>query len=121
VGVVNGQWWRFIAEVSPGLTLSLAGLVAAFAPFALMRRSGHGRARSAIAYLAGLAAGLAATVALAVAFEPLARSSPVVEAGLFGAFFGPFAGMLRAKWERPARRRRRPAARSPYRQAASRL
>jgi hypothetical protein len=120
VGVVNGQWWRFVAEVSPGLTLSLAGLVAAFAPYFLMRRSGRGRARSAIAYLAGLAAGLIVTAALTIALQPLARSGLIVEAGLFGAFFGPFAGMLRAKWERPARRRR-PAARSPYRQAANRL
>jgi hypothetical protein len=112
VGVVSTQWWRFVAEVLPGLALSLAGLLAAFSPYALLRQAGRGRAREAIAYLAGLAAGLALTVVLAIAFQPLARPGAIVEAGLFGAFFGPFAGLLRAKWERPRRRSRRSAARS---------
>jgi len=112
VGAVSSQWWRFVAEISPGLTLSLAGFLAAFAPYALLRQFGRGRARSAIAFLSGLAAGLALTVVLAIVFRALGKPSIIAEAGLFGSFFGPFAGMARAKWERPARRARRPAVKS---------
>jgi len=118
---VTSQWWRFMAEVSPGLALSLAGLIAAFAPYALLRRTRRGRARTAIAYLSGLAAGLALTAALALVFRPLVRVGAIAEAGLFGAFFGPFAGMLRAAWERPRRRGGRPRARSGSRPALAGL
>lgn len=104
-----------MTEVSPGLALSLAGLLAAFTPYALLRKTGRGRARGAIAYLAGLAAGLALTAVLVFAFEPFVRAGPIAEAGLFGAFFGPFAGMLRAKWERPRRRAGRSRGRSTAR------
>ena len=115
MGVVSTQWWRFVAEVLPGLVLALAGVLAAFTPYALLRKTGKGRARSAIAYLSGLAVGLALTVVLAALFQPLVRSGRVAEAGLLGAFLGPFAGMLRARWERPRRRAARSRRRSPSR------
>jgi hypothetical protein len=111
-GVVNSQWWRFVAEVSPGLVLSLVGVVAALAAYALLRQSTRGRAREAIAYLSGLVAGLVLTLVLAAVFRPLARAGAIAEAGLFASFFGPFAGMARAKWERPRRRARRSAGRN---------
>ena len=111
---MTSQWWRFVAEVSPGLTLCLAGLLAAFVPYALLRQYGRGRACEAIAYLSGLAVGLALTIVLARLFRPLVLPSAIAEAGLFGAFFGPFAGVARAKWEGPPpRRTRRSNARSP--------
>jgi len=112
MGVVNSQWWRFVAEISPGLTLSLAGFLAAFTPYALLRQFGRGRAREAIAYLSGLAGGLALTVVLALVFQPVVRANTIAEAGLFASFFGPFAGMARAKWERPRRRGRKSPRRS---------
>jgi hypothetical protein len=116
VDAVTSPWWRFVAEVSPGLTLCLAGFLAAYAPYALLKQYGRGRACEAIAYLAGLAVGLALTVVLARLFQPLAPSSAIAEAGLAGAFFGPFAGLARAKWEGPPPRRgRRASGRSPSR------
>jgi hypothetical protein len=112
---VNSYWWRFLAEISPGLTLSLVGLLAAAVAYRLLRQSERGRARSAIAYLAGLITGLALTMVLASLFKPVARTTIVVEAGLLSAFFAPFAGMMVAKWERPARRTRAGARREPAR------
>jgi hypothetical protein len=104
---VNSQWWRFVAEVAPGLALCIAGLLAAYVPYTLLRQYGRGRARSAVAYLAGLAAGLGLTVALALVLQAMVPPGVIVEAGLAGAFFGPFAGMARAKWEGPPPRRAR--------------
>jgi hypothetical protein len=106
VSNVNSYWWRFLAEISPGLTLSLVGLLAAAPAYRLLRKSGRGRAQSAVAYLAGLITGLALTMLLASLFKPVARTTMLAEAGLLSAFFAPFAGMLVAKWERPARRNR---------------
>jgi hypothetical protein len=85
-------------------------MLAACPAHTLLRQYGRGRAREAIAYLAGLAAGLALTAALLFVF-PVVSAGRIAEAGLIGAFFGPFAGMLRAKWERPRRRAGRPRAR----------
>jgi predicted lysophospholipase L1 biosynthesis ABC-type transport system permease subunit len=104
VSIVNSYWWRFLAEISPGLTLSLVGLLAATPAYRLLRQSGRGRARSAVAYLAGLITGLALTLALATVFKHIARTTIIAEAGVLSAFFAPFAGMLVAKWERPVRR-----------------
>jgi hypothetical protein len=91
------------------VTLLLVGFLAAVAPYSLLKRSTRGRARSAVAYLAGLATGIASMLVAAALLQPMVGAAIIAEAGLFGAFFGPFAGMLRAKWQRPARRRRVPA------------
>jgi hypothetical protein len=113
VDAVTSPWWRFVAEVSPGLTLCLAGFLAAYTPYALLRQYGRGRACEAVAYLSGLAVGLSLTILLARLFQSLVPPSAIAEAGLAGAFFGPFAGMARAKWEGPPKRARRSNGRSP--------
>jgi uncharacterized protein YqgC (DUF456 family) len=69
----------------------------------VLRRTGEGRARSAIAYLIGLAVGIAAAALLPHA------DSPTLESGLLAAFVGPFVGMARAGYMR--RRRERDKAR----------
>jgi hypothetical protein len=104
---VDNYWWHFLEETSPGVTLSLVGLLAALPAYTLLRQSGAGRARSAVAYLAGLITGLVSTIVLATLLGPLARTTMTAEAGFLSAFFAPFAGMLRAKWQRPAKRSRR--------------
>jgi hypothetical protein len=111
VSVVSSHWWRFVAEISPGLTLALVGFLAAVPPYSLLRKSGRGRARSAVAYLAGLVTGLASAVVVTALLLPTVGRATIAEAGLFSAFFGPFAGMVRATWERTGRRQRRTAAR----------
>jgi hypothetical protein len=108
---VSSHWWRFVVEISPGLTLALVGFLAAVPPYSLLRKSGRGRARSAVAYLAGLITGLAAAVIVTALLQPAVARAAIAEAGLFSAFFGPFAGMVRATWERTGRRHRRTAAR----------
>jgi hypothetical protein len=115
VSIVNSNWWRFLAEIAPGLTLSLVGLLAAAPAYRLLRQSERGRARSAVAYLAGLITGLALTIVLAALLKPVVRTTMVPEAGLLSAFFAPFAGMLLAKWERPTKRNRSNARREPPR------
>jgi hypothetical protein len=106
---VTSYWWRFVTETSPGVTLLLVGLLAAAPAYSLLRRSARGRARGAIAYLAGLATGVASMVAAAALLQPVVRTAIIVEAGLLSAFFGPFAGMLCAKWQKPTRKKRTPA------------
>jgi hypothetical protein len=115
VSIVNSNWWRFLVEISPGLTLSLVAFLAAASAYRLLRKSGRGRAQSAVAYLTGLISGLALTIVLATLFKPIVRTTMVAEAGLFSAFFAPFAGMLLAKWERPVRRNRSNARRESVR------
>jgi hypothetical protein len=102
---VTSYWWRFVVETSPGVTLLLVGFFAAAPPYSLLKRSARGRARGAIAYLAGLATGVASMVVAAALLRPMVGTAIIAEAGLLSAFFGPFAGMLCAKWRRPARRR----------------
>lgn len=111
---VHSYWWSFVADASPGVTLILVGFLAAMPPYVLLRPSGRGRARSAIAYLSGLATGLVATVLMAgmlLAFVDLAfvDTDAIAVAGLFSSFFCPFVGMARAKWDRPPKKPRRAA------------
>jgi hypothetical protein len=94
-----------VVDVSPGLTLAIAGVAAASAAYSVMRKSSKGRARSAIAYLSGLAVGLLATATLAAVTAPLADAASLLSPGLLGSFFAPFAGLVRAKWEGPVRKR----------------
>jgi hypothetical protein len=105
---MNSYWSRLAVETSPGLTLALVAFLAALPPYSVLRQRGRGRARSAVAYLLGLAAGLASTVVLALLLEHFADPSVIIGAGLTAAFFAPFVGMARAKWERPRRPRRSP-------------
>jgi hypothetical protein len=96
-------WSSLASETSPGLALVVAAVLASLASYSLLKHASRGRARSAIAYLSGLILGLSATIALA----PFADPATVVGPGVLGAFFGPFLGMVRAKWEGPPKRRRR--------------
>jgi hypothetical protein len=44
-------------------------------------------------------------VVAAALLQPMVRTAIIAEAGLLSAFFGPFAGMLCAKWHKPARKK----------------
>jgi hypothetical protein len=94
-------WSSLAGEASPGLTLAGVALLASLPPYKLLRQSREGRARSAVGYLAGFLAGLAATAFLAIVVLESADRTAVMEAGVWAAFFGPFIGMIRAKWEGP--------------------
>jgi hypothetical protein len=107
VDVMNMVWSSLAGEASPGLTLAGVAVLAALPPYKLLRQSSHGPARSAIGYLSGLLAGLAATAFLAIVVLGFANRSAVVEAGAWAAFFGPFVGMARAKWDGPRKSPRR--------------
>jgi len=96
------------SETSPGLVLAVAAVLASVASYSLLRHGSRGRARSALSYLCGLAAGLAATTSCMAFLQPYADPAVMLGPGVLGSFFGPFVGMLRAKWEGPPKRRRRP-------------
>ena len=94
----------------PGLALVWVAVMAAIPAHVIVRQSRRGRARTAIAYLAGFGAGLVMTLALGVIVASFRDDSPeVVPLGIFGAFVGPFIGMARAAWLRPTRRTSRDA------------
>jgi hypothetical protein len=93
-------WVRFAADVLPGVTLIFVGALSALPAHRIVRRQRPGRARSAIGYLSGFALGLSTSVLLGLIV------GAAKETGLLAAFFGPFIGMARAKWERPIRRPR---------------
>ncbi|HJZ32548.1 MAG TPA: hypothetical protein VKF35_15635 [Hyphomicrobiaceae bacterium] len=94
------------SDVLPAIAFWLVALLAAIPAFSLMRHRKRGRARSAIAYLAGLFLGLMLTIVMAiVAAAVLAIDSPIFSAGAAAAFLGPFTGIVHAKLRRPARRR----------------
>jgi hypothetical protein len=104
---MHNPWLPLFVAVAPGAVVVLIGLLSALPSFALLRRSQRGRARSAIAYLAGFLAGVGATTLVALFFKTLPDlKTPVVEAGIVAAFLGPFAGMGRANWVRRRRPRR---------------
>jgi hypothetical protein len=105
---MHTYWSSLVAETPPGLALVAATVLAGLAPYALMKATRRGRARTSLAYLLGLAVGLLVTVFLAAIVSPYRDAGSIIGPGLLGAFFGPFIGMLRAKWEGPARKRRSP-------------
>lgn len=96
-----------LGDVSPGLALALVAFLAAVPPYLALSQSARGRARSAVSYLLGLAAGLATTVGSVIALGAHADAQAIVAAGLMASFFSPFLGMLRAKWQRKGRPARR--------------
>jgi hypothetical protein len=104
---MHGYVSSLVGELSPGLVLGLTALLAATPPYLTLCQTTRGRARSAIAYLTGLCAGLAGTVVAVATLQATADADAVVAAGLIGSFFAPFAGMLRAKWRRKPRPRRK--------------
>ena len=96
------------SETSPGVVLVVAAVLASVASYSLLRHASRGRARSALSYLCGMATGLVATTSCMMILHPYADPAIMIGPGILGAFFGPFLGMLRAKWEGPPKRRRRP-------------
>ena len=106
---MDSYWLSLAVDTSPGLTLAMVAFLAALPPYTLLRKSSRGRARSAVAYLLGFAIGLASTALFAVFLRRAVDPATIIGAGLFGAFFAPFVGMARAKWERPRRPARNPA------------
>ncbi len=94
------------SDLLPAMAFWLVALLAAGPAFAIMRQGRRGRARSAIAYLAGFFLGLAVTVGLCFAAAWLmAADYPLFNAGVTAAFLGPFTGLVHAKLRRGARRR----------------
>jgi len=94
------------SDLLPAVVFWLVALLAAAPAFIIVRQGRRGRARSAIAYLAGFFVGLAATLALALAAVSLiAIDTPLFNAGVVAAFLAPFTGIVHAKLRRSARRR----------------
>lgn len=97
-----------VMDAAPAVTVALAAVAAAWPAYATLRRAKPGRARSAIAYLLGFFAGLAATWAmLAFAGGRALEPAAIVTGGLLASFIGPFIGLLHAKLRGPMRRRSR--------------
>ncbi len=96
-----------LGDVSPGIVLAAVALLAAAPPYLALCQSSRGRARSAIGYLLGFGAGLAATVVCATTLGAHADTEAIVAAGFLASFFSPFLGLLRAKWRRKSRPVRR--------------
>jgi hypothetical protein len=97
------------SDLVPATAFWFVVVLAAWPAFSIVRQSGRGRARSAIAYLAGFSSGLAATVGLALALATFV-STPIAmfNAGVAAAFLGPFTGIVHAKLRRAMRRRTHP-------------
>jgi hypothetical protein len=100
-------------ETFPGIALVWITVMAALPAAKIVGRSRHGRARAAVAYLAGFGAGLVMTFALAGIVASMSEDSAELGTlGLLGSFLGPFLGMGRASWRRSPRRRKAPENRS---------
>jgi len=94
-------------EAVPGIALVCVTVMAAIPAYVIAVQSRRGRARTAVAYLSGFAAGLAMTLALgAVVGSFRVDIPPIAQLGFLGAFVGPFLGVARAVWLRPPRRSR---------------
>ena len=104
---MHGYVSSLVSEVSPGIALAVVAFLAAVPPYLALSQTNRGRARSAIAYLLGLGAGLAATVVSVATLRAHADTQAIVAAGFLASFFSPFFGMLRAKWQRKGRPPRR--------------
>src|SRR5262245_32760458 len=94
------------SNLLPAVVFWLVAVLAAVPAYSVVRQGRRGRARSAIAYLAGHFLGLAVTVGLALAAASLtATEASLFNAGITAAFIGPFTGIVHAKLRRSARRR----------------
>jgi hypothetical protein len=89
----------FVVDAS-ALFAVFVGLIAALPAYSFTHQSRRGRARSAIAYLSGLAAGIVAAVVLFQVLQTLTLSMTFGEAALAGSFFGPFVGLIWGAWVR---------------------
>jgi hypothetical protein len=89
----------FVVDAS-ALFAVFVGLIAALPAYSFTHQSRRGRARSAIAYLSGLAAGIVAAVVLFQVLQTLTLSMTFGEAALAGSFFGPSVGLIWGAWVR---------------------
>ena len=89
------------------LLVVIFGIIAAVPAYAFTHRSAPGRARSAIAYLSGLAVGIVAAIVVFRVLQTLALNLTFGEAALAGAFFGPFVGIAWGAWVRSGRKKRK--------------
>jgi drug/metabolite transporter (DMT)-like permease len=107
-------WASEMADLLPGLALIATAGVAFLLPAVVLSQSRRGRARGAIAYIAGFIAGLAATALFSSFAAVLGEdNATILGAGVLSSFLGPFCGMAAAFWRRPHRRpRRSPAVRA---------
>jgi hypothetical protein len=105
---MNSYYANLLMDIAPGLTIVSVALLAALPPHLLMYPSRRGRARSAIAYLLGFFAGVAATILIAGTIGArVPDNTAIIAPGMLAAFFAPFGGMLRARLRRPPRRQAR--------------
>jgi len=93
------------SDLMPAVVFWLVAVLAAVPAFSVVRQARRGRARSAIAYLAGFFLGLAASVGLALTATQITPDASLFNAGVTAAFLGPFTGIVHAKLRRSARRR----------------
>ena len=106
---VNGESCvvHIIRDAVPGLVLVLVLVMAALPAERIAASSTRGRARTAVAYLAGFGSGLLISVFVGT-FAGLRRDpQPLSALCLMGSFVGPFFGLASASFHRPRRRRRR--------------
>ena len=96
----------FVVDASALLAL-IVGIIAAYPAYSCTHRSNRGRARSAIGYLSGLAAGILAAAVLFHILRVFALNLTFAGAALAGAFFGPFGGLLWGAWVRSGRKKRK--------------
>ena len=98
---------HIIRDAVPGLVLVLVLTTAAIPAERIAASSTRGRARTAVAYLAGFGTGLLMS-ALVATFAALRRDpQPLGALCLFGSFLGPFVGLTSASFPRSHRKRRR--------------
>jgi hypothetical protein len=108
---VNGESCvvHIIRDAVPGLVLAFVLAMAALPAERIAASSTRGRARTAVAYLAGFACGVV-TGTMVATFAALRRDpQPLSALALFGSFVGPFVGLASAWWSAPKRRGRRTA------------
>ena len=99
-----------VSDLTALATVALVALLAAWPAHTVLRRAKRGRARSAVAYLLGFLAGVAATMAAVTMLGPWAgEEAPIALAGMLAAFVGPFVGIAHGKLLAPARRSARRA------------
>jgi predicted lysophospholipase L1 biosynthesis ABC-type transport system permease subunit len=97
------------SDLLPAIAFWFVVVLAALPAFSIMRQSKRGRARSAIAYLAGFFFGLVATIGLSLALATwVSTPLAVFNAGAAAAFLGPFTGIVHGKLRRAMRRRPQP-------------
>jgi hypothetical protein len=97
----------FLADVLPGLTLIVTAYTAALVTFRVVRQTSRGRARSALAWIAGFGMGLLTQLLFSIAGQAASNfDGSVFGEGLLGAFIGPFIGMVHGKWAAPVRKKR---------------